>query len=331
MNDHARAGAASRWAAGHGRLVRGAAVLALAACAPAACAPAAGEQSAAAREAAAEPPADPPTPGGAAAARVDQPRVERRAAGCRVLGPTDAHAALALAACGRARSEVARVLGAAVPPGLVVVAPPSEAHADPDTLRARGERWVVSVAMHEASEELQLGDGRRLSPSGYVTHEVVHRAATALLYPADTGAPVAGRYGSPLPDWLDEGLAMLAEPPGDQRARLGLLFDGETVYALPLRRFLYMTHPAFAGVAPGSQLRRTFYGQSLAFTLFVQDRAGAAGIRALVDTLRRGTTQGAALTGLAGMPADGGALEQAWLAWLRANRGALTARAPAGP
>jgi hypothetical protein len=195
-----------------------------------------------------------------------------------------------------------------------------------DALRRGGERWSLALGTSEVGEALELGGGQRVSAGGYAGHEAAHRIATAMLFPADTGdvAPGGPRgYGSPLPDWLDESLALLTEPEVDQRARLALLFDGGIIYALPLRRFLYMPHPALAGAQPGSQLRRSFYGQSLAFAQFVQERAGTGGLRLLVHQLQAGTTQGVALTGLPGLADDGGALEQEWLAWLRARRDAL--------
>lgn len=254
----------------------------------------------------------------------------RSANGCRVLAPATPIGEPVLAGCARARVEVARLLGRAAPAGVVHV-PAAGVSAPADTGRRPNEGWSLELSAEEARAPLELGDGRRVSQLGYAAHESAHRLATAMLYPGDsTAAP--GQYGSPLPDWLDEGIALLVEPPDDQRARLALLFDGAMIYALPLRRFLYMAHPALSGAAPGSQLRQTFYGQSLAFSLYVQERAGPAGVRALVARLQGGANQGAALTGLPGLPADGGALEQDWLAWLRARQGELARPASAsGP
>jgi hypothetical protein len=256
-------------------------------------------------------------------ARDDAP-FARSANGCRVLAPAAAIGEPVLAGCARARAEVARLLAREAPAGVVhvpVVAPA-------DTGRRPDEGWSLEISAEEARAPLELGDGRRVSQLGYAAHESAHRIATAMLYPGDSTAAL-GQYGSPLPDWLDEGIALLAEPPDDQRARLALLFDGAMIYALPLRRFLYMAHPALSGAAPGSQLRQTFYGQSLAFSLYVRERAGPGGVRALVARLQGGANQGAALTALPGLPADGGALEQDWLAWLRARQGELARPAAA--
>lgn len=252
----------------------------------------------------------------------------RSEGGCRALAPDAPTAARALRACVDARAQLGRLLAAPAPAGLVVV---GDAAMQGRVARRPDDRWVFALDTAEASAERELGDGRRMSPAGYLTHETAHRVAAAMVFPPDTTFGPEVGYGTPLPDWLDEALALLTEPPADQRARLGLLFVDGMIYALPLRRFLYMAHPALSGAPPGSPVRRVFYGQSLAFALFLRERAGDAGVRALVGALRAGQKQGAALTGLPGVPPDGGALEQAWLAWLRGRRDALASSPPAPP
>lgn len=180
--------------------------------------------------------------------------------------------------------------------------------------------WSMAIPRGGASpEKLDLGAGRQMSADGYLTHETAHRIAYAMLYPPgeESAAETGPAYGSPLPDWLDEALGQLTEPESDQRARLAPLSEGSIIYALPLRRFLYMPHPALQGVPAGAPLRRLFYGQSLAFALFLQERGGADGFRGFVRAIRGGQTQGVALTSIPGLPGDGGDLEAAWLAWLR--------------
>lgn len=258
-----------------------------------------------------------------APARAESARAESApsAVGCRVVAPDGSSSAEALAACATARATLAQILAMPVPAGVVVLADSLDA-TDGDALRVRGEQWSVAVdgASPDAPER-ELGGGARLSNAGYIAHETAHRMATAMLYPGDSApSPAPGGYGSALPDWADEALALLVEPAVDQQARLGLLFADGMIYALPLRRFLYMAHPALSDMPVGGPVRRVFYGQSLAFALFVRARAGDEGLRALVGALRDGRSQGVALTGIRGLPADGGLLEQEWLAWLRAER-----------
>lgn len=259
-----------------------------------------------------------------------RPPVVRSEGGCRALAPDDAAADAALRACARARAELARLLTGAAPPGVVAVEPGGNADGgagDAAVRREPDERWALAVDPGDVATERELGDGRRISADGYLAHEAAHRVASAMIYPADTAfGPDAG-YGTPLPDWLDEALALVVEPAADREARLGLLFADGLVYALPLRRFLYMAHPALAGAPPGSPLRRVFYGQSLAFALYLQERGGTGALAAVVGALRAGRTQGVALTDLPGTPGDGGALEQDWLAWLRRRRDAVVAAA----
>lgn len=255
---------------------------------------------------------------------------ERVGGGCRVVGADSRAGELALRACMSAGEQLSRILGMAAPPGVILLAVDSTL-GDDDVQRRTGELWGMAIVHDAASPEfLDLGAGQQVSAGGYLTHEAAHRIAYAMLFPAaaDAPAPTGPAYGSPLPDWLDEALGQLTEPEADQRARLAPLSEGSIIYALPLRRFLYMPHPALQGVPAAAPLRRVFYGQSLAFALFLQERGGADGFRGFVQAVRNGQTQGVALTSISGLPADGGELEAAWLAWLRArqSRGTVAAQ-----
>ena len=199
--------------------------------------------------------------------------------------------------------------------GAIVEDRPADGQAAP-ALRD-GEAWIMPLASDGALDSLELGAGAWLSAEGYLAHETAHRMATATMFAAADTLPAELGYGSPLPDWLDEALGLLVEPPGDQSARFDALFDGPIIYALPLRQFLYMDHPAVHRIPAGSATRRIFYGQSLAFAQFVRERTGIEGLRSLITSLRAGDRQGEALAALPGLPDDGGALEQSWLGWLR--------------
>jgi hypothetical protein len=256
---------------------------------------------------------------------------ERARGGCRVVGGDASEGERALRACISASAELSRILGITAPPGVIVLARDSTT-LESDVPRLGGELWAMVIPRGAASPEmLDLGGNGRMSADGYLTHETAHRIANAMLYPAgEELADEAGpAYGSPLPDWLDEALGELTEPEADQRARLAPLSEGSIIYALPLRRLLYMPHPALQGVPAEAPLRRVFYGQSLAFALFLQERGGADGFRGFVRAVRNGETQGVALTSIPGLPATGGDLEAAWLAWLR-ERQSSTAPASDG-
>lgn len=255
--------------------------------------------------------------------------------GCRVVGADSSVGERALRACQSAGEQLSRILGMAAPPGVILLADDSTL-SDDDVQRRTGELWGMAITHDAVSPEfLDLGAGQQVSAGGYLTHEAAHRIAYAMLFPTaeDAPSPSGPAYGSPLPDWLDEALGQLTEPEADQRARLAPLSEGSIIYALPLRRFLYMPHPALQGVPAGAPLRRVFYGQSLAFALFLQERGGAEGFRGFVQAVRNGQTQGVALTSISGLPGDGGELEAAWLGWLRARQsreGSLSAQVGVG-
>jgi hypothetical protein len=251
-----------------------------------------------------------------ARATVDAERVR---GGCRVVGGDSSTGERTLRACTAAADQLSRILGVSAPSGVILLARDSAA-TDDDVARRAGEMWGMAIPQGGvAAERLDLGAGREMSVDGYLTHEAAHRIAYAMLFPPGDATPAeAGpSYGSPLPDWLDEALGQLTEPEADQRARMAPLSDGPIIYALPLRRLLYMPHPALQGVPPGAPLRRVFYGQSLAFALFLTERGGPEGFRSFVREVRSGKTQGVALTSIPGLPTEGGDLEAAWLAWLR--------------
>ncbi|MGI9077225.1 MAG: hypothetical protein ACR2G6_07845 [Gemmatimonadaceae bacterium] len=248
---------------------------------------------------------------------------ERASGSCRAVAPNAAAAYAIRHACTRAATQVARLLGRAVPPGVVSQAAGPQM-ADADVARLSGERWAMAVPANWApAKPLELGVNRQISAEGYLAHEIAHRMAFAVLYPSGTPDSTPEGYGSPLPDWLDEAMGLLAEPDTDQSARLSMLFEDEIIYAMPLRRFLYTPHPALRGARAGDANRRIFYGQSLAFGLYLRELAGVSGFQRLVRALRSGTAQGVALTDIRGLPRNGGDLEQAWLAWLRTRRDAM--------
>lgn len=242
---------------------------------------------------------------------------------CRAVAKEPAERIAILSACTRAAAQLTSLLGRAVPKGVILQSDNPQM-VDADVPRHNGEAWAMALPAHWApAEPLELGAARQVSAAGHLAHEIAHRMAFAMLYPSGVADTSRFEYGSPLPDWLDEAMGLMVEPAADQRARLGLLFEGEMIYAMPLRRFLYTQHPALRGGRPGDANRRLFYGQSLAFGQFLRERVGTTGFQRFVSTLRSGTTQGVALTSIRGLPRDGGELEQAWLAWLRARRDAM--------
>lgn len=272
-------------------------------------------------------PADPafqePVRGSNPAAGASAPRglpalIERRAEPCRTLAATPERAALALEGCARAGRELTRVLGAPVPPGLVL------AVLDPgDTVNARtrlerDEQWVLPIGA-PAPDELELGEGQRLSPLGYVTHQAAHRIVPALL-----GA-------TPLPAWLAEGVAVVTEPADDQATRLTIFTDPAGGAPVALATFLTMPRPAPDRSDAATAPRRRFDGQAFALAQFVEETAGAGALGRLAGQLRDGSPQLAALAAVLGGPPDAAAIDGRWRAWLGARRAGAARSGGAAP
>jgi hypothetical protein len=112
-------------------------------------------------------------------------------------------------------------------------------------------------------------------------HELAHQMLAARFYPA--GLPIdSGHYGTPLPDWFDEAVAIWAEPETLRADRLAAAQS--LVPHLRLAEVLLREHP-HAGVdtaqARSTATRYTREGDSIT----IRHRSDTRG-RILVDTLR---------------------------------------------
>ncbi len=168
---------------------------------------------------------------------------------------------------------------------------------------AYGLSWLpasASPGWHPDASSRRRPGGPRRGPGPHedvLRHELGHAMYAAAFWPgAASEVPI---YGSPAPDWLDEGVAMLMEAPESQQQR-GARFlathrssPGEVP---PLAKFLVMPHPALAlrkmmrrhgqrsrsGVIsmelpPGDRTALAldmFYGQALVFAAFLIEASG---------------------------------------------------------
>lgn len=276
-------------------------------------------------------PAEPPPP----AATAD---------GCGVLGDdvTADDAARAHSACRIARERFHELMGDPVPEVRVVV----EWRQGYRTGTAAGRAvvlWPSSAAMTErVGTPNGGGDGAPVGPGGMdahldahaaaqwrevLPHEIVHALLATRFYPE--GELPGGEYGTPLPDWLEEGAAIWAEPLRSRRARLA------TARTLPrpsrdLRSILAGEHPAATdrdiltmrdGAAPpADEALWEFYPQSIAVVGFIYDVGGRRAFRELAHRLARDPDDARAVVGLPGLPAAMDELLRAWEDWLVGER-----------
>lgn len=228
----------------------------------------------------------------------------------------------ARAACERARSRFAGLMGDPVPAVLVLVQ-------DRPGYRIGildGQAvvlWPSSAAAAVQAAEAHVEEQWREA----LPHEIAHALTAARFFP--DGRFEAVGYGTPLPDWFEEAVAIWAEPRPSRDRRLAAARE------LPARRLelatiLTMSHPAAGdpaalaardGAAPPSNAALwDFYQQSVAVLAFIHELGGQEAVRILASRLMAGYTGQAAVTGLPGLPGSFELVEAEWSAWLEASR-----------
>lgn len=238
--------------------------------------------------------------------------------------PTVVDEARAHAACATARNSFAGLFGDPVPDVRVILWEESHYRLG---LR-RGEAvifWPTSQAMTPRTDDLATIE-RHLADQWreVLPHEISHLLVAARFFP-DPAQISAGGYGTPLPDWLDEALAIWAEP-AESRARRVEQARTLPPELLDLRTILTSPHPATGRAAayisrdgtakPAEFTLWAFYPQSIAVLTFVHGRGGADAVRELVRRLREDPSDPMALAGLPGLPDDFDAVNEAWLEWI---------------
>jgi hypothetical protein len=246
---------------------------------------------------------------------------------CTVSGPaaTSEDVTRALLACETARARYAELFG--------------ESPAAHIVLRNEAEYEIASaggtgIVFWPGTQALGGGDAGAASRQAWLDvqwtevlpHEVMHALTMAGFYGAG-GADGHDGYGTPLPDWFEEGIAIWAEPAASRRGRL------QQAQALPAERrqlfaILAGEHPVAGNAAllapqpgaavPRDEALRAFYPQAIAVLSFVFDTGGAAAIRELGQRLVRNPADSRALLRLPGLPVAEADLVDAWDRWLLA-------------
>lgn len=151
----------------------------------------------------------------------------------------------AAASCRAARARWDQLFDESAPGGRILLGVDTSAAVP----HVEGGRWVLTLRTSEQIEELARTWSpdlpRAINPtSSYwraIPHEVGHRMLAAAAYP-DGFPRRADRYGTPLPDWFDEGVATWMEPPEQRRDRLAIA--ARHIDELPaLETLLTMEHP----------------------------------------------------------------------------------------
>jgi hypothetical protein len=230
----------------------------------------------------------------------------------------------ARAACDTAQRRFSELFGTQAPAALVVLhdRPAYELALAGDVgivFWPNGAALAAGVGGGEGKDGRADAHWREVLP-----HELMHAMTMAHFF-AHGNVANHGGYGTPLPDWFEEGVAIWGETMESRRARL------EQARLLPAaRRDLYAilggAHPA-AGNAmlmapiPGADLPpddalRAFYPQAIAVVAFVFESGGPPAMAELGKRLRQDPRATHPLVNLPGLPDTAEELLRAWADWM---------------
>lgn len=161
-------------------------------------------------------------------------------------------------------------------------------------------------------------------------HEIAHLLLAVQFFRDIPSTPGPG-YGTPFPDWLDEAVAIWAEPEESRQRRIEQARELPAEY-LDLRSILTRPHPATGNSAayiardgtarPADYTLWAFYPQAIAVLAFIHEHGGTPATMELVRRLQADPDDLLPLTGLPGLPEDFEAVESLWEEWLaRGTRG----------
>ncbi len=166
-------------------------------------------------------------------------------------------------------------------------------------------------------------------------HEIAHVLLAARFF---EGVPRATGYGTPFPDWFDEGVAIWAESQAQREARLA------QARALPdelraLTGILASAHPAASDASilqirdgaaiPDDQALWTYYPRSIAVVAFVYETGGQAAMLALAERMLAEPDAPVSLAGLPGLPNTPATVAALWEDWLGGGSAASSHRSAA--
>ena len=126
---------------------------------------------------------------------------------------------LARKACARTEVRFSELFGVSAPPGGILLS------REPGISSEAGYgkwqlRWPITARLREAARSLDPNDASVIEEwQTTLPHELGHVMVAAHFYP--DALPIAeGEYGTPLPDWFDEAVAVWMEPEAMRQERL---------------------------------------------------------------------------------------------------------------
>lgn len=247
---------------------------------------------------------------------------------CAVVGDVAENDRLrALDACAAARERFTELFGAPVPEVVIYLEDRSGYRTG-----VRGDRailvWPTTRAMADRLGGPREAVAARIAEQwrDVLPHEIAHVLLAARFFPDGARSP---GYGTPFPDWFDEGVAIWAESPAQRAKRLA------QARTLPeelraLSEILDSAHPAARDASileirdgaaiPDDEALWTYYPRSIAVVAFVFETGGQEAMRALAERMLADPDAPVRLEGLPGFPATAAEVEALWEAWMRRRR-----------
>ncbi len=228
------------------------------------------------------------------------------------------------------------LMGKTPPRGALVLADP--AHKDAQwarymSYRKHGAKWVMPwTSRHPMGEGLwpPYGETNSIGGGDPLPHEAAH---LMLVFAVNDGCSAGLKqrfngYGSYLPDWVDEGVAIYVEHEAIRSAQRRLMARNMEK-RIPFEEFFAMDHPgapkiggkpnpaAGHGFAGGMGRAQIYYMETVTVVEFLEAAAGAEGFRKILRTLQTGATMDKALKHLPEWyPRDLAGLEEVWMRWV---------------
>lgn len=225
-------------------------------------------------------------------------------------------------ACETARARFADLFGTPAP-ALEIVLWDRAGYRVSDVGEGARVYWPSSAALQRSP-----ATGRAADPAlqwrEVLPHEAMHALLAAEFF--EPGDHREAAYGTPLPDWFEEAVAIWAESAAHRRQRvaqarnlpaelraLSTILTGEH----PAARNKRLLAARDGAALPDDDLALwAFYPQAIAVLTFVHDAGGAAAVRALAERLLLRHPDSDVLAGLPGLPAAPDELEMVWARWL---------------
>lgn len=201
------------------------------------------------------------------------------------------------------------------------------------TYYKRGAKWMLPWhSRHPYGDGIwpAYGETTQIGGGDPLPHEAAH---LMFVFAVNSGCSAGLKqkfngYGSYLPDWLDEGVAIYVEHQAIRTAQRELM-SRKIEDRIPFREFFAMDHPGAPkingkpnpasghGFSGGFGRAQIYYMECVTALEFLEAVAGVEGVRKIIRTLQTGATMDKTLKHLpAHYPRDLDGLEQIFVAWI---------------